>query len=178
MGANMILGLSVPTFTLLHVILSLIGIGAGIVVFWGLVQNDRLPAWTGVFLLTTVLTSVTGFFFHSKAFGPPHIFGVISLIVLAAALVARYRFDLRGGWRSVYVLGALIALYLNCVVGIIQFFQKFAFLRPLAPTQSEPPFLAAQLATLALFLVFGFLAVRRFDGGAAAASIGRPQGAR
>ncbi len=158
----MILGLSVPTFTLVHVIISLFGIGAGIVAFWGMANNNRLEGWTAVFLITTILTSVTGFFFHSKAFGPPHVFGVISLVALALAVFGRYAFGLAGWWRLIYIVGAWIALYLNCVVGVIQFFQKFSFLRPLAPTQTEPPFLIAQGVLLVFLLILGVLSGFRF----------------
>jgi hypothetical protein len=158
----MILGLSVPTFTFIHVILSLFGIGAGIVVFLGMANNDRLEGWTALFLVTTILTSVTGFFFHSKAFGPPHVFGVITLVVLTPAVLGRYAFGLAGWWRLIYIVGAWIALYLNCVVGVIQFFQKFSFLRPFAPTQTEPPFLITQGVLLVFLLTLGVLAGFRF----------------
>ncbi len=158
----MILGLSVPTFTLIHVILSLFGIGAGIVALLGMANNDRLERWTALFLVTTVLTSVTGFFFHSTSFGPPHVFGVVTLVVLAPAVLGRYAFGLAGLWRLVYIVGSWIALYLNCVVGVIQFFQKVSFLRPLAPTQSEPPFLIVQGVLLVFLFVLGLLAGFRF----------------
>jgi hypothetical protein len=158
----MILGMSLSTFTTLHVILSLIGIVAGLVVAWGMLAGKPLPALTALFLATTVLTSVTGFFFPFQKLQPAHIFGIVSLPLLAAALVALYGFHLSGGWRWIYVVGALVALYLNVFVGVVQAFQKLAFLQPLAPTQSEAPFLVAQIAVLAIFLVLGFLAVRRF----------------
>ena len=123
--------------------------------------NRRLTGWTEVFLATTILTSATGFLFHSKSIGPPHIVGAISLIVLAIALMALYGRRLSGIWRPVFIVCAVLALYLNCFVGVVQAFQKLAFLQPLAPTQSEPPFLAAQGAVLLLFVVLGFLALRR-----------------
>jgi hypothetical protein len=109
-----------------------------------------------------VLTSVTGFFFPFVALGPPHIFGLISLPILATAIVGLYVYRLTGPWRPIYVVGALIALYLNVVVAVVQAFQKLSFLQPLAPTQSEPPFLITQLVVLGAFVVLGFLAVRRF----------------
>jgi len=115
-------------------------------------------SWTALFLITTVATSVTGFMFHSKSFGPPHVVGLISLVVLAVAIVALYVYRLAGSWRWIYVVTATAALYLNCFVGVVQAFQKLPFLQPLAPTQSEPPFLIAQLAVLAIFVVLGFLA--------------------
>jgi hypothetical protein len=158
----MILGLSVATFTLVHVIISLVGIGSGIVVFLAMLARDRVAAWTALFLISTIVTSVSGFFFHSTAIGPPHVFGVISLVVLAAAVLARYVFALAGWWRLIFIVGAWIALYLNCVVAVIQFFQKFSFLQPLAPTQTEPPFLITQAVMLAIFVIVGIAAGIRF----------------
>jgi hypothetical protein len=158
----MILGLSVATFTLVHVIISLVGIGSGIVVFLAMLARDRVAAWTALFLISTIVTSVSGFFFHSTAIGPPHVFGVISLVVLAAAVLARYVFALAGWWRLIFIVGAWIALYLNCVVAVIQFFQKFSFLQPLAPTQTEPPFLITQAVMLAIFVIVGITAGIRF----------------
>lgn len=164
----MTLGLSLSVFTTLHVILSLIGIVTGIVVALGMLASKRLPVLTAVFLVTTVLTSVTGFLFPFHQLLPSHVFGIISLVVLVAALAGIYGFRLVGAWRWIYVATALIALYLNVFVGIVQAFQKLSFLQPFAPTQSEPPFLVAQLVVLAIFLALGFLAVRRFRPQAAA----------
>ena len=161
-GRIMILGLSTPTFTFVHVVISLIGILSGIVVLVGMLGSKRLDGWTALFLATTVLTSVTGFFFHSTSFGAPHILGVLSLIVLAVAIVALYIYHLAGAWRWVYVVCAAVALYFNVFVGVVQAFQKLPLLQPLAPTQSEPPFLVAQLAVMAIFIVLGFMAVRKF----------------
>ena len=158
----MILGLSISTFTTIHVVISLIGIATGLVALAGMLTAKRTEWWTGLFLITTVLTSVTGFMFPLVVIGPPHIFGFISLPLLAAAIAGLYVYRLSGRWRLVYILSALVALYLNVVVAIVQAFQKLAFLQPLAPTQSEPPFLAAQLLVLAAFIVLGYLAVRRF----------------
>jgi hypothetical protein len=158
----MILGLSTPTFTFVHVVISLIGILSGFVVLAGMFGSKRLDGWTALFLATTVLTSVTGFFFPSTSFGAPHVFGVLSLIVLAAAIVALYIYHLAGTWRWIYVVCAASALYLNVFVGVVQAFQKLPLLQPLAPTQSEPPFLVAQLAVLAIFIILGFMAVKRF----------------
>jgi hypothetical protein len=158
----MILGMSTSTFTLVHVILSLIGIFSGIVVLFGMLASNRLPGWTAVFLATTVLTSVTGFFFHSEKFGPPHVVGVISLAVLAVAVPALYLYRLAGSRRWIYVAGAVVALYLNVFVGIVQAFQKVPFLSALAPTQAEPPFAIAQAVVLLVFIVLGILAVRSF----------------
>jgi hypothetical protein len=158
----MILGMSVPAFTLLHVIISLIGIAAGVPVTYGLLSAKKLPGWTALFLVSTILTSVTGFFFHSKAFGPPHIVGVISLVLLGVALVALYGNKLAGSWRWIYVVTALTAFYLNVFVGVVQSFQKIPFLNALAPTGTELPFASAQAAVLALFIWIGVLAVKRF----------------
>jgi hypothetical protein len=158
----MIWGLSTATFTTVHVVLSLIGIASGLVVLAGMLGARRLPGWTALFLATTILTSVTGFGFPFAKLLPSHWFGIISLVVLAIALLALYVFRLAGHWRWIYVASALLALYLNCFVGVVQAFQKLAFLRPLAPTQSEPPFAAAQLVVLAIFLLLGVLAAIRF----------------
>src|SRR5713101_4329804 len=158
----MILGMSISTFTLVHVVLSLVGIAAGLVVLFGMFSSKSLDGWTGLFLATTVLTSVTGFFFPSDRLLPSHIVGIISLVALAAAILALYVYRLAGPWRWIYVTGAVVALYLNLFVGVVQAFQKLPFLQRLAPTQSEPPFLAAQLIVLAVLIVFGFVAVRKF----------------
>jgi hypothetical protein len=158
----MILGMSVSTFTTLHVIISLIGIASGFIVLYGLFSVKKLAAWTALFLATTVLTSVTGFFFPATAVLPSHIVGVISLVVLAIAIFALYGRHLAGAWRWIYVVTAVIALYLNTFVGVVQAFQKLAFLKPLAPTQSEPPFLVAQIAVLAIFVLAGILTVRKY----------------
>lgn len=159
----MILGMSISAFTTLHVLISLAAIAAGLIVMAGMLRNRRLPGWTASFLLLTVLTSVTGFFFRSAQIGPPHVIGAVSLVILAVALYALYGAHVRGRWRWIYVVAALVALYLNAFVAVIQGFQKLALLRPLAPTQSEPPFLIAQLVLLAIFIIGGWLAVRRFE---------------
>ena len=158
----MIWGLSTATFTTVHVVLSLIGIASGLVVLAGMLGARRLPSWTALFLATTILTSVTGFGFPFTKLLPSHWFGIISLVVLAIALLALYVFQLAGHWRWIYVASAVLALYLNSFVGVVQAFQKLAFLQPLAPTQSEPPFAAAQLVVLAIFLLLGILATIRF----------------
>lgn len=164
----MILGMSTASFTLLHVIISLIGIASGAVVMWGLWNAKRLGSWTALYLLTTVLTSATGFLFHSVSFGPPHIVGVISLAVLAVTIAALYVYRLAGPWRRIYIGGAVLALYLNVFVGVVQAFQKLPLLHPLAPTGSEPPFAVTQLVVLGLFIAFGIAAMKRFHPGPAA----------
>jgi hypothetical protein len=158
----MILGLSTSAFTTLHVIISLIGIVAGLIVLAALLANRYSKLWTGVFLLFTVLTSVTGFFFPITVIGPPHIVGGISLVVLAIALVALCGGKLAGVWRPVYVITAIVALYLNVFVLVVQLFQKVPALNVFAPTGKEPPFAIAQGVVLILFIVLGVLAVRRF----------------
>jgi hypothetical protein len=158
----MILGMSTSAFTTLHVIISLIGIFTGLVVAYEMVKNKEASMWTALFLATTVLTSVTGFFFPFAAIKPPHIFGVISLAVLAVALAAIYLYRLAGAWRWIYVSSALFALYLNVFVGVVQAFLKWAPLNRLAPTQTEAPFLIAQAIVAVLFVWIGVVAVRRF----------------
>lgn len=159
----MILGMSVEMFTVLHVVISIAAILAGLVMVGAMIANvTRDGGLVAFFLLTTILTSVTGFFFHSKAIGPPHIVGVISLVVLAVALVAFYGRRLEGIWRGTFVISAILALYLNCFVLVVQLFQKIPALNVFAPTGTEPPFVAAQGATLLLFLVLGFVAFRRY----------------
>lgn len=157
----MILGLSVDAFTTLHVIISLVAIAAGLIALIEMLRG-RFPAGlTAIFLVTTIATSVTGFFFHSKAFGPPHAVGVLSLIILAASLLAYYSRKLTGRWRGIYIGTAVAALYFNCFVLVVQAFAKLPPLTALAPTQTEPPFAIAQGLTLVLFVVLGVLAVRR-----------------
>src|SRR6266851_5096068 len=155
-GRVMILGMSTATFTLLHVVLSLGGIFSGVVVLFELLGAKRRDGWTAI------LTSVTGFFFHSASFGPPHVIGVISLVVLTVAVLAFYVYRLGGFWRWLYVGGAVLALYLNVFVGVVQAFQKLPLLRPLAPTQSEPPFVVTQLVVLVIFVAIGVAAAKRF----------------
>jgi hypothetical protein len=151
-------------YTLVHVVISLVAIGSGIVVLFGLIAGKRLDIWTEVFLATTVATSLTGFGFPIHGFTPGIGIGVISLLVLAVALFALYARHLVGIWRPVYVVAAVIALYLNFLVLIVQSFQKVPALRALAPTQSEPPFAIAQLTALTAFIVLGVLAAIRFRG--------------
>ena len=155
-------GIPTDTFLEIHVALSLIGIVSGLVVLYGLLTGHALGGWTALFLGTTILTSVTGFPLPPFGLDPPRIVGIISLILLAAAVAAHSIFHLGGAWRWIYVVTALMALYLNCFVGVIQAFAKIPALHALAPTGSEPPFLVAQITLLVLFLVFGFVSVRKF----------------
>jgi uncharacterized membrane protein SirB2 len=149
-------------FTLVHVVLSLVGIGSGLVVMYGLLRGKRMDSGTALFLFTTVLTNVTGFFFPFHKLLPSHIVGLISLVLLAVAIFARYLRHLSGGWRAAYVISAAMALYLNVFVLVVQLFQKVPDLKALAPTQSEPPFLVTQIVVLVLFVVLGILAVKKF----------------
>ena len=158
----MMLGMSLSTFTALHVALSLIGILAGIVWLVALAGARHLPGWAAVFLLTTMATSVTGFLFPGLTFSPAVVFGIVSLGVLTPVVLALYRFGLAGPWRWIYIAGGAFALYLNCVVLVVQSFQKLGFLKPLAPTQSEPPFLTAQGIALVGIVILAFLGLRRF----------------
>jgi hypothetical protein len=150
------------TFTIVHVVVSLVGIVSGFVVAAGLIAARRLNGWTMLFLVSTVATSVTGFGFPVDHVLPSHVVGVISLVVLAVAILARYVRRLSGGWRTIYVIGTVVALYLNVFVLIVQAFRRVPALAAMAPTQSEPPFLVAQLVVMALFVVLGIAAVRGF----------------
>jgi hypothetical protein len=158
-----ILGMTTSTFTLLHVLISLAGIGAGFIVVYGLLTGKRLDGWTAIFLATTVLTSLTGFLFPVEHLLPSHVVGIISLVVLAIAIFARYALHLSGAWRWVYVVCSVLALYLNSFVAVVQSFLKVPALKALAPTQKEPPFLVAQLIVMALFIVLGIFAVKKFQ---------------
>jgi hypothetical protein len=158
----MILGMSTSTFTLVHVLLSLVGIFAGFVVLFGMLSAKKADGWTTLFLTTTVLTSLTGFPFPRDHILPSHIVGVISLVVLAIAIFALYSRHLAGHWRWIYVVGAVVGLYLNVFVVVVQAFLKVPTLNMLAPTQSEPPFVVAQAVVLLIFIVLGVLAVRSF----------------
>jgi len=144
------------------VAISLAGILSGFVVTFGLITGRRLDRWTAFFLLTTVATSVTGFLFPFHGFTPAIVVGIISLVVLVAAIFARYARRLAGAWRLIYVITAMIALYLNVFVLIVQLFQKVPAFKALAPTQSEPPFVVTHLIVLTLFLVLAIIASRRF----------------
>lgn len=158
----MILGMSTSTFTLVHVLLSLVGIFAGFVVLIGMFSSKKADGWTALFLTATVLTSATGFPFPRDHILPSHIVGVISLVVLAITIYALYSRHLAGSWRWIYVVGAVVALFLNVFVAVAQAFQKVPPLSALAPTQSEPPFIVAELVVLVIFIVLGVLAVRSF----------------
>ncbi len=127
-----------------------------------MVGGSKPAGWTALFLLTTVLTSASGLLFPISHFTPALGTGAVSLVVLAVALVALYGRNLAGAWRWVYVVTAVAALYLNVLVVIVQAFLKVPSLHPLAPNGNEPPFLIAQGAALALFVVLGIVALIRF----------------
>jgi hypothetical protein len=158
----MILGMSTATFTLLHVLISLVGIGSGLVVVLGLLTGKRLDGWTATFFITTALTSISGFGFPFDHLLPSHIVGIISLVLLALAIPARYIFHLSGSWRWIYVIGSVLALYLNVFVLVVQCFEKVPALKALAPTQKEPPFLIAQVLVLLIFITLTAFASVRF----------------
>lgn len=150
----------ITTFTLIHVVLSLVGIIAGLVVVGGLIAGKQLDGWTGLFLVTTALTSITGFGFPFGALLPSHKVGIVSLLVLPIVIVARYWKHLTGSWRRVYIVGAVFVLYLNVFVLVVQLFLRVPALRAAAPTQKEPPFQITQLLVVALFVALGWAAVK------------------
>jgi hypothetical protein len=150
------------TFTLFHVVLSLAGIGSGLVVLYGMMRGKRMDSGTALFLTTTAATSLTGFLFPFHGVTPGIVVGIISMAVLAVACIARYMRHMTGAWRTTYVIAAAIALYLNVFVLIVQLFRKVASLKALAPTQSEPPFAITQGVVLAIFVLAGFFAVKGF----------------
>lgn len=149
-------------FTLFHTALSLIGIVAGLVVLRGLIRNNPLNGWTLVFVVTTAATTLTGFLFPFRGFTPAIGTGIVSTLVLVATIPARYTFHLAGPWRWIYVVGAVVSVYLNCFVLVVQSFLKVPALHALAPQGTEPPFAITQAIVLVLFVIAGYLAVRRF----------------
>jgi hypothetical protein len=159
----MILGLSLPTFAAFHVILSVIGIGSGMIVLFGLLDGQLLRLINLFFLVTTVATSVTGFLFPFKGITPGIKIGILSLIALAVAMTALYRFRLAGRWRATFVVSAMVALYFNIFVLIVQLFEKVPALHALAPTQTELPFLIAQIVLLLVFIVLTIMAEKNFQ---------------
>ena len=158
----MILGMSTSAFTLFHVVISLVAIVTGIIVAVTMLGSKATDGGTAIFLATTALTSITGFLFPRDQVLPAHIVGVVALLVLIVAIAALYGYRLAGSWRWIYVVSALVSLYLNVFVLVVQAFLKVAVLNALAPTQSDPVFIVAQLIVLALFVVLGVRAVRRF----------------
>ncbi len=149
-------------YTFLHVLVSLIGILSGFVIIFGMLAGKRADNWTALFLAATVATSLTGFFFPVHQFMPSHAVGILSLMVLTLAIYARYPRQLAGAWRNVYVVGAVLALYLNVFVGVFQAFLKIPLLHAVAPTQTEAPFKMTQLAVLVSFVLLGIAGAVRF----------------
>src|SRR5258708_20159538 len=147
----MVLGMSLSTYTILHVIISLIGIGSGFIVLFGLINGRLLSPWNVVFLVTTILPSLTGFGFPTDKVTPGIILGILSMIVLAIALLALYVFHLKGGWRRTYAITAMIALYFNVFVLIAQTFEHVPVFHALAPTDTETPFKVSELLLPPLF---------------------------
>ena len=157
--------MALEVYTVIHVIISLLGIASGFVVLYGLLVGKKHDGWTAFFLATTVATSVTGFFFPFRGFTPAYGVGVLSMLVLVVAIYALYARRLSGAWRKTYVINAVIALYLNVFVLVVQLFEKVPALKAMAPTQAEPPFAIAQGVVLLLFIVLGIAAAKRFREG-------------
>ena len=158
----MVLGMPLSTFTFIHVLISLIGIGSGLMVGYGFFTRKTFGGANAIFLATTVLTSLTGFLFPFTHLLPSHILGILSLIALGIAIAARYMRHMQGAWRSTYVVSAIVALYFNVFVLVVQMFEKVPAVHALAPTQTEPPFAIVQGLTLVLFVVLGIFAVKKF----------------
>ena len=148
------------SLTLIHVVISLIGIFSGLIVLFGFLKAKRMDGWNAIFLVTTILTSVTGYFFPFHKLLPSHILGAISLPVLALALVARYAKRMAGPWLRTYVISAMVAFWLNFFVLIAQVFMKQPALHALAPTGSEPPFLITQVVVMLIFIALTVFAVK------------------
>jgi hypothetical protein len=160
----MILGMSLATFTMVHVVISLVAIVAGLIVMFGMLGSDRTPGLTAIFLLLTILTSATGFLFPFTQLLPSHMIGILSLVLLAIACIALYAMNLSGAWRWIYVLTALISLYLNVFVLVIQSFLKIPALTAVAPGNppSGPVFAVVQGLVLVFFVLVTIGATRRF----------------
>ncbi len=158
----MILGMSVGAFTILHVIITLVAIGSGLIVVGGMFASNRLPVTTALFLFTTALTSVTGFLFPIRGFTPALGVGIVACVILAIALFALYKEQLADAWRWIYVIAAVVSLYLNVFVLVVQSFVKVAALNALAPTQTELPFAVTQAVVLAIFVLITLIAVVKF----------------
>jgi hypothetical protein len=154
-------GIPTEAFLQIHVGVSLIAIVSGLILLYGLLAGRVLGGWTALFLATTILTAITGFPLPPFGWDPARVLGIILLVLMGAAVPALYIFHLAGAWRAIYVIAAVMSLYLNCFVGVVQAFQKISSLNKLAPTQSEPPFLIVQVALLVIFVVLGVVAVVR-----------------
>jgi hypothetical protein len=159
----MILGMSLHAFTQFHVTLSLIGILSGLVVLLGLLGSKPANAVTALFLATTVLTSLTGFLFPFHGVTPGIVIGILSIVLLLAAILARYVYHYAGAWRWIYVGSTIMALWFNIFILIVQSFEKIPGLHDLAPTQTEMPFKVAQIVVLLAFIVLGVRALMKFN---------------
>ena len=149
-------------YTIIHTLISLVAIFTGFVVLFGLLAGNRVDGWTKWFLITALATTVTGFFFPFHGMTPAIKLGIISSVVLVVTIYARYAKHLAGAWRWIYAVGAVLTLYFNVFVGIVQSFEKIPALNAMAPTQTEQPFQLTQLSVLGLFVVLGFVAAIRF----------------
>jgi hypothetical protein len=156
------LGLSLSTFTTVHVILCLVAIASGLIVIVGLLAAKRLDGWTALYLLSALAASATGFGFPFEKLLPSHILGIVSLVVLIVAALARYLFHLAGTWRAIYAVGAVLGVYFQVFVGIVQAFLKVPALSALAPTQTEPPFAITQGVALVIFIAWAIAAAIKF----------------
>jgi hypothetical protein len=154
--------IDLSTFTLVHTVLSLVALVTGLVVVLGLLGSHRLPGLTALYLVTSVVTTVTGFFFPTSSFMPSHGVGIVSLVMLLAAIFGRYVYHFAGAWRWIYAVGVALSVYFLVFVGIVQAFMKVPALRAMAPTQSEPPFAIAQGIVLVIFIVLTIAAARKF----------------
>jgi hypothetical protein len=158
----MILGMSIGAFTILHVIITIVAIGSGLIVVGGMFASHRLPVTTALFLFTTALTSLTGFLFPIHGFTPALGVGIVASVILLIALLARYKERLIGAWRWIYVITAVASLYLNVFVLVVQSFVKVSALNGLAPTQTEPPFAITQAVVLAIFVLITLISAIKF----------------
>ena len=154
--------MDITTVTLFHTVISIVAIAAGLVVVGGLIAGVRIDGWTGIFLVTTAVTSITGFFLPFGKLLASHWIGIISLVILPFVIAARYWKQLRGGWRGIYVVGTVLVLYLNFFILLVQLFRRIPALLVAAPRQTEPPFVLTQLLVLGLFAWLGVAAFRRF----------------
>lgn len=158
---SLIVGMSTSTFTLIHMVISLAAIGSGVVVILGMLTRRQFPGWTQIYFTASILTVVTGFSFPFDRLLRSHVLGLLSLLVVTIALFARNVFGLDGRWRAVYVVTFAASLYFNCVAAVVQLFAKIPLLKATSPTQTEPSFLFAQCAVLAIFIVLTYVTVKR-----------------
>lgn len=166
----MILGMSMRSFTLTHMLISLTGIGSGFVVMFGLLYRKEFEGWTVVFFISSIFTTVTGFLFPFDHLLRSHILGLMSLFVLTISLFLRNVLGLDGWLRVAYVVTLATALYFNCFAAVVQLFAKIPALKAIAPTQTETPFVAAQCVVLAIFVLLTCVAAKRFGVGLTRAS--------